>query len=108
LGLSPYDELRSSGELIVIAVDSTGVRVHRAGGWVERAHGRKRYVKVHFAVNVKTREVVAMVTTDDIHDSKVFPKLLEEAERHGRVVKVYEDGAYGSPEIYELLNSKGI
>lgn len=107
---SPYEELRGSDEPIAISVDSTGVRVHRAGGWVERRHGKKkRYVKIHFAVNVETREIVAMeVTTDDAHDSKVFPKLLEEAERHGKIVKVYGDGAYDSSEIYELLESKGV
>lgn len=110
LDLSPYEDLKGSDEPIAISVDSTGVRVHRAGGWVEREHGRKkRYIKVHFAVNVESKEVVAMeVTTDDMHDSKVFPKLLEEAERHGRIVKVYGDGAFDSSEIYELLESKGI
>lgn len=110
LDLSPYMELRNSGELIVVAVDSTGVKVNRAGGWVERKHGKKkRYVKIHFAVNVETKEVVAMeVTTDDTHDSKVFPKLLEKAEKRGRVIKVYGDGAFDSSEVYELLWSKGI
>ena len=49
-----------------------GIKVHRAGGWMERIHGKKRYVKLHFAVNTETREVVAMeVSTDDTHDSKV-------------------------------------
>ena len=69
--------MKDSEEPIVIAVDSTGVSVHRAGGWVERVHGKKkRYVKIHFAVNVETREVVAMeVTTDDARDSSVFPGL---------------------------------
>jgi len=110
LDLSPYEDLKGSGEPITIAVDSTGVRVHKAGGWVEREHGRKkRYIKIHFAVNVQTREIVAIeVTTDDTHDSEVFPKLLEEAERHGKVVKVIGDGAFDSSEIYELLESRGI
>jgi len=110
LDLSPYEDLKGSDEPIVISVDSTGVRVHKAGGWVEREHGKKkRYIKIHFAVNVQTGEVVAMeVTTDDAHDSKAFPKLLEEAERHGRVVKVLGDAAFDSSDIYELLDSKGI
>ena len=41
LDLSLYDSLRPSDEPIVIAVDSTGVRVHKAGGWVEREHGEE-------------------------------------------------------------------
>ncbi len=79
-------EMRSTGGPVVIAVDSTGVSVHRAGGWVEREHGKKkRYVKIHFAVNVETKEVVAMdVTTDDVHDSRLLPNLLEDS---GNVVK---------------------
>jgi IS5 family transposase len=110
LNLSPYESLRELGEPLTIAVDSTGVKVHRAGGWVERKHGKKkRYVKIHFAVNVETKEIVALeVTTDATHDSKVFPRLLEEAERHGRVVKAYGDGAYDSSEVYETLEAKGI
>ncbi len=97
-------------EPMVIAVDSTGISVHRAGGWVERVHGKKkRYVKIHFAVNVETGEVVAMeVTTDDVHDSRVFSRLLEEAEMRGNVVKAIGDGAFDSSDIYELLESKGI
>ena len=30
---------------MVIAVDSTGVSVHKAGGWVEREHGKKKMVQ---------------------------------------------------------------
>ena len=110
LDLAPYEHLREVDEPIAIAVDSTGIKVHRAGGWVERKHGkRNRYVKVHFAVNVETGEVVAMeVTTDDAHDSKALASLLEQSEEHGRVVRLYGDGAYDSSEIYEALASRGI
>ncbi|MEM2614363.1 MAG: hypothetical protein QXO15_09115 [Nitrososphaerota archaeon] len=46
---------------------SSGVSVHKPDGWVTRVHGKKKcYVKIHFTVNVKTKEVLAMeVTTDD-------------------------------------------
>ena len=110
LGLDLRIEVMRTDGPVVIAVDSTGVSVHRAGGWVERVHGKKkRYVKIHFAVNVETKEVVAMeVTTDDVHDSRVFPNLLEGAERGGRVSRVIGDGAFDSSEVYELLESKGI
>jgi hypothetical protein len=109
IDLSPYEDLEGSDD-VVIAVDSTGVRVHKAGGWVEREHGKKkRYVKIFFAVDVETKQALAlMVTTDGTHDSRVFPELLRKAERRGRVSKVYGDGAFDSSEIYELLESKGI
>ena len=61
LNPEPYRHLKETDEPITIAVDSTGIKVHRAGGWVERKHGKKkRYVKLHFVVDVKTKEVVAM------------------------------------------------
>jgi len=84
--------------------------VHRAGGWVERKHGKnKRYVKLHFAVDVRTKEVVAMeVSTDDIHDVKAFPGLVEEAERRRRIEEALGDGAYDSGMVYEMLEARGI
>jgi len=36
LDLSPYESLRGYNGPIVIAVDSSGVSVHKCGGWVER------------------------------------------------------------------------
>ena len=60
-------------------------------------------------MNVETKEVVAVeLTTDDVHDSKVFSRLLKKAERRRKVSKVYGDGAYDSSEVYEVLKSKGI
>ena len=107
---SPCRELRESKEPLCIAVDSTGVKVHRAGGWMERRHGKKkRYVKLHFAVNVETKEVVSLeVSTDDTHDSKDLPGLLDEAERHRKVSKMLGDGAYDGAEVYKDLRSRGI
>ena len=109
IDLSPCEGFEGSGD-IVIAVDSTGVRVHKAGGWVERKHGKKkRYVKIFFAVDVETKKALAMlVTTDGTHDSRAFPKLLRKAESHGKVSKVYGDGAFDSSKVYELLEQKGI
>jgi hypothetical protein len=74
LDLRPYMSLRSYEGPVSIAVDPSGVRLHRCGGWVERVYGwRKRYVKTHFAVEVRIKEVVSMdVTTDDARDSEAL------------------------------------
>jgi hypothetical protein len=51
-------------------------------------------VKLHFAINTMTHEVVAMtVFTNDVHDSKAVPGLLVEAEGKARVEKMIGDGA---------------
>ena len=85
LPVDPYRDLRETNEPVSIAVDSTGIKVQKAGGWIERKHGKKRkYIKLHFAVNTVTHEVVAMeVSTDDTHDVKALPGLFEAAD--GRV-----------------------
>ena len=102
--------LCESSEPITIALDSTGVKVEKAGGWVERKHGKKkRYVKLHFAVNTVTHEVVSMeVSTDDVHDSKVAASLIEGSSSRAEVEEGLGDGAYDSAEIYEELERCGI
>ena len=77
---------------------------------MERKHGKKkRYVKLHFAVDVETKEVVAMeVSTDDVHDVKAFPGLVEEAEKRRRIACWLGDGAYDSGMVFEALEERGI
>jgi hypothetical protein len=108
--IDPYRDLKETNEPVSIAVDSTGIKVEKAGGWIERKHGKKkRYVKLHFAVNTVTHEVVAMeISTDDTHDVKALPGLVEGAERNVRVAKLYGDGAYDSGDVYEFLENRGI
>jgi hypothetical protein len=88
LPVDPYHDLKETNEPVSIAVDSTGIKVQKAGGWVERKHGKKkRYVKLSFAVNTVTHEVVAMeVSTDDVHDVKALPGLVEGAGRNVQVI----------------------
>jgi hypothetical protein len=86
LKMDPYEHLSESGDPVAIALDSTGVKVEKAGGWVECKHGKeKRYVKLHFAVRRDTHEVVSMeVTTDDVHDSKMAASLFVGADKRVR------------------------
>jgi IS5 family transposase len=111
LDLPLQGELRDSQEPVCIAVDSTGVRVHKAGGWRERKHGnkRRRYVKLHLAVDVGTKEILALeVSTDEVHDSKALPNLLDQAQRRRRVSKALGDGAYDQVDVHEELEARGI
>ena len=39
--------------------DSTGIKVHKAGGWIERVHGKKRrYMKLRFVARAVWRREV--------------------------------------------------
>ena len=51
---------------------------------IERIHGRKKhYIKIHFTVDVKTKEVTVVdVKIDEMHDSKVLPSLIMDTSRH--------------------------
>ena len=108
--VDPYKDLKDTTEPVTIAVDSTGIKVQKAGGWIERKHGKKRrYIKLHFAVNTVTHKVVSMeVTTDDVHDVKALPGLVEESDGNVRVAEVIGDGAYDSGDVYRLLEGRGI
>jgi hypothetical protein len=110
LPVEPYRHIRESDEPVEISLDSSGIKVEKAGGWIERVHGKKkRYVKIHFAVRVDTHEVVGMeVTTDDVHDSEKAGDLLDEAEKHVKVERSYGDGSYDSRKVYEEAERRGI
>jgi len=48
------------------------------------------------------------VSTDDMHDVKALPELVEKAEGNARVAKLYGDGTYDSGDVYRLLEARGI
>ena len=93
---------------IVIAVDSSGIKVHNRGEWVREKYKRRRgWIKIHF-VDVETKQVTAYEVTDEqIHDNKVFRDLVERSEKRARVKRVLADKAY-SYENFKFLQSKGI
>ena len=68
---------------IVIALDSTGIKVTNRGQWMQEKWNikkeKKGYLKIHIAVNIKTKEILALEVTDEkSHDGrKVMPRLIE-------------------------------
>jgi len=67
---------------------------------------RKRYLKTHFAVDVKTGRVVSMdVTSEKVGDGRRLRRLVGDAEGRVRVRRVLADGAYDSRA--NLTSSRG-
>lgn len=59
-----------------------GIKVTDRGEWIldkwnKRARGRKGFVKIHLAVNVKTKRIVSMsVTKENVHDGRMLKELV--------------------------------
>src|SRR6476659_643302 len=58
----------SIDEYLIIAIDSTGVKVTNRGQWMrDKWHikNKKGYLKIHVAVNVKSKKILSMNVTDE-------------------------------------------
>ena len=79
-------------EYIVIAIDSTGIKVTNRGQWMrDKWHikNKKGYLKIHIAVNVKTKKILSMKVTDEhVHDSKALPELVENIIKSDNIVTI--------------------
>ncbi len=66
--------------IFVIAIDSTGIKVTNRGQWMRDKWKirKKGYLKIHIAVNVKSKKILSIKVTDEhVHDSKALPELVE-------------------------------
>ncbi len=106
-------------EYIVIAIDSTGIKVTDRGQWMQDKwnlrKNKKGYLKIHIAINVKTKKILAMQITDEhVHDSKPLPELvdgvikLDSMTAAATIGKLFADGAYDNNNIFRYLGGKGI
>jgi len=111
LNLNLEDTLIKSKGPVSIAVDASGIKVHNSGDWIRKVWKvKKGYLKVHFAVNIKTKQVVSMdVSSEKVHDSKRLKRLVSKAKKNGvRVRRVLGDGAYDTKEDFRFLSNNGI
>jgi Transposase DDE domain len=95
---------------VTIAIDSTGIKVSNRGEWIRHKWKVKRgFVKVHLAVDTRTRKIVSMeVTKEDVPDGRMLKPLVEEAASEAHVVKAICDGAYDSKDNFRTLHDMRI
>jgi hypothetical protein len=100
------------GNDIIIALDSTGIKVSNRGGeWMRHKwHVRRGYLKIHVAVDIRRKKVVSLqVTSEEIHDSRMMKKLVDHASKNNDVSRVIaDDGAYDSKKNFRYLSDCGI
>ncbi len=99
---------------IIIAIDSTGIKVTNRGQWMQEKWQLKKkgYIKIHVAVDIKTKEILALEITDEkVHDGKIMPKLIEQVLENSNNIKIKSslgDGSYDSNENFKYLQNKRI
>jgi len=110
LTLDLDDSLVSPDTPTYIAVDSTGIKVHKSGDWIRtKCNARKGYLKIHIAVNVETGQVVALaVTREHVHDGTLLESLVESSSERVEIMGVIADGAYDSVHNFTVLSERGI
>ena len=103
---------------IVIAIYNTGIKVTNRSQWMqEKWHIKKKkkgHLKIHIAVNTKTKEILTLEVTDGkVHDGKVMPRLIEHVlkrkdNKDSKIKSVLGDGSYDSNENFKDLQTKRI
>ena len=100
-------DLDASKSVYELSIDSTGYKVSNRGDWMREKWKRRRgYVKLHIAVDVKSKKIISLEVTDEsVGDSKEFKPLVEKASEKGAIAKVYADTAYDSRVNFNPLHS---
>lgn len=102
---------------LIISIDSTGIKITNRGQWMDEkwnTQNRKGYLKIHVAVDIKTKKIIALEVTDEkVHDGKMLKKLvnhvLDSREPNTVNIKsVLADGAYDSNPNFVYLEDKKI
>jgi len=92
-----------------LLIDSTGLQVYGAGQWLEAKHGaksRRRWRKLHLAVDADNGMIVARTLTDqDADDPSQVAPMLDQIDVG--IAKVTADGAYDGAPIYATIAAHG-
>ncbi|HET8689633.1 MAG TPA: IS5 family transposase, partial [Methanosarcina sp.] len=98
------------GNDIVIALDSTGIKVANRGEWMRHKwHVRKGYLKIHVAVDIKKKRILSLeVTSEEVHDGKILKKLVDDASENNNLKGILADGMYDSNNNFRYLSKNHI
>ena len=104
------NEQQHIGNDIIIAVDSTGIKVANRGEWMRHKwHVRKGYLKIHVAVDIKNKKIISLeVTSEEVHDGKMLKKLVDSASENNNLKGVVADGMYDTNKNFRYLSKKHI
>jgi hypothetical protein len=121
------DKTANDDDYIMMSIDSSGTKITNRGQWMDKkwkVQNRKGYLKIHIAVNIKTKEILALEVTDEkVHDGRMLKKLVNQVMEGSltttisdtksdkkliKIKSVSADGAYDSNRNFQYLQEKGI
>jgi len=107
------ETLSEKGADVIIAMDSSGVKVTNRGEWMrEKWKVYRGWIKAHIAVDIKTKETLAIEITDETaSDSEKFDDLINQTEQNiegKKIERVLGDGGYDDKDCFNTLDKKKI
>jgi IS5 family transposase len=114
LNIKIIDDDNSSlhDDYVVIAIDSTGIKVTNRGEWIRHKWNVKRgYLKIHVAVDIKRKRILSLqVTSEQVHDGKVLPELIRDIaiKQNKEIDTAIMDGSYDSNKNFQFLSFRGV
>jgi hypothetical protein len=109
------DKMDDDYDDLILAIDSTGIKITNRGQWMDEkwnVQNRKGFLKIHVAVDIKTKEILALEVTDEkVHDGKILKKLVNNVldnQGKNKIKSVLADGAYDSNNNFRYLEKKEI
>jgi hypothetical protein len=110
IGYDIIDSLANPHDGQIIAIDSTGIKLYNSGEWIREKHNKKKpFLKLHIAVNIKSKQAVSLVVTEDsVTDDRKAMQLIEDAQKNGKIKAALLDGAYDKYDIWNGLYKQEI
>ena len=110
---------KTDDDYIIVSIDSTGIKVTNRGQWMAEkwnVRNKKGYLKIHVAVDIKTKEILALEVTDEkVHDGRMLKKLVNhvlktipDGKKNKKIESVLADGAHDTNRNFRYLEQKGI
>jgi len=109
---------KNDGGDLMAAIDSTGIKAANRGQWMNekwKLQSKKGYLKIHVAVDIKTKEILALEVTDEkVHGGRMLRKLVNRVINSSselntiKIKSALADGAYDSNSSFRYLEENGI
>lgn len=115
IDLTEYLPLDPPGNQLVLAIDSSGIKIDNYGDWMrhkwkDKAKSRRGWIKLHIIADTKSHRVLDFrITRDDVGDQPMFIPLVRACVVDGQdIERVLADGIYDTKMIHNYLAYLGI